>query len=121
MIDRIDMYITMEKVEYKDLACIKKGLTTAEMRSQVIRALDFAKKHGRSGFNSDLNTKELESYCMLGEEEKKFMNRAYDAFAMSPRAYSRTLKVARTIADLAESDEIRTEHLAEALNYRPQE
>ena len=49
------------------------------------------------------------------------MNRAYDAFAMSPRAYKRTLKVARTIADLDASDDIKTEHIAEALGYRLQE
>ena len=46
------------------------------------------------------------------------MNRAYDRFSMSPRAYARTLKVARTIADLDQSDDIKTGHLAEALNYR---
>ena len=121
IIDRIDMYITMEKVEYRDLSEKKSGMTTAEMRGQVIRAIDFARKQGRKGFNSDLNTKEFDVYCRLGEAERKFMNRAYDAFAMSPRAYSRTLKVARTIADLDESDEIKTGHLAEALNYRMKE
>jgi magnesium chelatase family protein len=49
------------------------------------------------------------------------MNRAYDALALSPRAYNRTLKVARTIADLDSSRDIKTEHLAEALGYRLQE
>ena len=121
IIDRIDMYINMEKVEYKDLSEKKSGMTTAQMRSQVIRAIDFARAQGRKGFNSDLSTKEFDIYCRLGEAEKEFMNRAYDAFAMSPRAYSRTLKVARTIADIDESDEIKTSHLAEALNYRMKE
>ena len=121
IIDRIDMYITMEKVAYDDLSGKKNGMTTAEMRSQVTKAIDFARKNGRQVFNSDLSAKELDVYCRLGEAERRFMNRAYDAFAMSPRAYSRTLKVARTIADIAESSEIKTEHIAEALNYRMKE
>ena len=121
IIDRIDMYINMEKVEYKDLSEKRNGMTTADMRSQVIKAIDFARRQGRKGFNSDLSTREFDIYCRLGDAERKFMNRAYDAFAMSPRAYSRTLKVARTIADIDESDEIKTSHLAEALNYRMKE
>ena len=121
IIDRIDMHITMEKVAYEDLSEARRGMTTAQMRAQVCRALDFAERNGRSGFNSELGAQEIERFCRLGKEEKLFMNRAYDAFAMSPRAYSRTLRVARTIADLAESREIGVEHLAEALNYRLQE
>ena len=121
IIDRIDMYITMEKVAYKDLSEKKSGMTTAEMREQVTKAIAFSRKQGRNVFNSDLSTKDFDYYCHLGEAERKFMNRAYDAFAMSPRAYNRTLKVARTIADLAESEEIKTEHIAEALNYRVKE
>ena len=119
--DRIDMKIAMEKVGYDELTGGSRGLSTKEMRSQTEAALRFAAERGRPFFNSEIPDHELERFCRLGHEETKFMNRAYDAFAMSPRACNRTLKVARTIADLDASEDIKTEHLAEALGYRIQE
>lgn len=121
IMDRIDMKITMEKVGYDALTGGGKGLTTREMRSQVEAALRFAAERGQGCFNSEIPDNEIEKHCRLGQEETRFMNRAYDAFAMSPRGLSRTLKVARTIADLAGSEKIEKEHLAEALGYRMQE
>ena len=121
LMDRIDMKITMEKVGYNELTGDSRGLTTKEMRCQVEAALRFAASEGRIRFNSEIPDHDLEKYCRLGQTEAKFMNRAYDAFSMSPRAYNRSLKVARTIADLDASRDIKTEHLAEALSYRLQE
>lgn len=121
VMDRIDMKITMEKVGYDALTGEAKGLSTKEMRAQVEAALDFAKGTGRRVFNSGIPDHDLEKYCRLGPEETKFMNRAYEAFSMSPRSCCRTVRVARTIADLDGSEAIRTEHLAEALGYRLQE
>ena len=121
IIDRIDMKITMEKVGYSELTGNRKGLTTKDMRAQVEAALKFAAERGRTFFNSEIPDHELQNYCRLRRDGTMFMKRAYDSFAMSPRAYNRTLKVARTIADLEASDDIKTEHLAEALSYRLQE
>ena len=121
LMDRIDMKITMEKVGYGELTGGSKGLTTKEMRNQVEKALDFAAQRGQPLFNSEIPDHDLEKFCRLGTEEERFMNRAYDAFAMSPRGCNRTLKVARTIADLDASEEIKKEHIAEALGYRLQE
>ena len=121
IMDRIDMKITMEKVGYGELTGDSRGMTTAEMRTRVEASLKFAAERGRHGFNSEIPDHELEKYCRLGHEEAKFMNRAYDSFSMSPRGYNRTLRVARTIADLDASEDIKTEHLAEALGYRLQE
>lgn len=118
IIDRIDMKISMEKVGYDELTSGNRGMTTGEMRKQVESAIRFASESGRQFFNSEIPDHELEQWCRLGSEETKFMNRAYDAFAMSPRGCNRTLKVARTIADLDASKDIKTEHLAEALRYR---
>ncbi len=121
IMDRIDMKISMEKVEYDDLTGERNGLTSEEMRRQVIGAIEFAKQQGRETYNSELSEKEMSSFCALGKEENTFMSKAYHSFKMSPRSYSRALKVARTIADLDESETIKIKHLAEALNYRFQE
>ena len=118
IMDRIDMKISMERVTYGQLTGDGKGLSSDEMRKTVISARRFAKAMGRKGYNSELAGKELEKHCMLGREEKSFMRDAYESLDMSPRAYVRTLKLSRTIADIAESSEIRKEHLAEALSYR---
>lgn len=118
LIDRIDINIRMEKVEYESLAGPRRGLSSSEMREKVENALSFARESGREGYNAELSSSELLRHCRLGTDETRLMNSAYDRFGMSPRSYSRTLKVARTIADLDSSREIRTEHLAEALNYR---
>lgn len=118
IMDRIDMCISMEKVSYGDLTGERSGLDTKTMRAQVEAAGKFAESNGRAGFNSELTAPEIEVHCWLGDKESKFMNSAYDKFNMSPRAYARTLRVARTIADIDASEYISTEHLAEALGYR---
>jgi len=118
LIDRIDMRINMEKVTYSDLQKAEKGTSSAEMREAVARAAEFAGSMGRTGWNASLNESETEKYCALSGEEQRFMNKAYDALKMSPRSYKRTLRVARTIADIDMSEKIRVEHLSEALSYR---
>ena len=118
IMDRIDMKISMERVTYKQLTAKEKGMSSKEMRQAVIRAREFALKSGRTGYNCDLTAVEAEKHCVMGAEEKSFMRDAYAALSMSPRAYMRTLRVARTIADLSESEDIKQEHLAEALSYR---
>ena len=108
----------MEKVTYSDLQKAEKGTSSAEMREAVARAAEFAGSMGRTGWNASLNESETEKYCALSGEEQRFMNKAYDALKMSPRSYKRTLRVARTIADIDMSEKIRVEHLSEALSYR---
>lgn len=118
IMDRIDMNIAMDKVKYVDLTGEGGRMDTASMRAQVIAAAGFAKESGRVHYNAELSARETAQWCSLGSREKAFMNRAYDRFCMSPRAYTRTLRVARTIADLDSSERITSDHLAEALNYR---
>ena len=118
IMDRIDMKISMERVTYNQLTSGGGGLTTKEMKAAVRKARAFAKSMGRQGYNCDLTAVDAEKHCRLGKDEKSFMRDAYTALVMSPRAYMRTLRVARTIADIAESSDIKKEHLAEALSYR---
>ena len=129
MMDRIDMRISMEKVEFEELRSSEHNSgrktdksndsgNTSAVRHRVESAISFARYNGRTRYNSDMTDSEIDIYCVLGPAEEKFMKRAYDALKMTPRSYKKTLKVARTIADLAESTEIREVHLAEALSYR---
>ena len=122
MMDRIDMRISMEKVEFEDLRAelpvTGSARDSASVRINVERAISFAHRNRRTGYNADMSESEIDMYCALGPAEEKFMKRAYDALKMTPRSYKKTLKVARTIADLAGSKEIHEEHLAEALSYR---
>ncbi len=119
MMDRIDMRISMEKVEYEELrAARSKEISTNDLKRDVERGLRFSHEHGRNIYNACLSESETEKYCVLGYAEERFMKRAYDALKMTPRSYKKTLKVARTIADMAESEYIHEEHLAEALSYR---
>ena len=118
IMDRIDMKISMERVTYTQLTDKGSGLSSSDMRASLEKAHCFARSMGRTGSNSDLTALEMDKHCRLRDGEKSFMKEAYDALSMSPRSYVRTLRVARTIADLSESKDIKEEHLAEALSYR---
>ncbi len=120
IMDRIDMKISMERVTYTQLIAKGGGMSSYDMRRSLQRAHAFSGSMGRNGYNSDLTSSEMDKHCRLGSSEKNFMKSAYEALSMSPRSYTRTLRVARSIADLGESIEIKEEHLAEALSYRLQ-
>ncbi len=119
ILDRIDMRLVMEKVSFEHMNKeIAKGKSSADLRADVERGLNFAREHGRLMPNSSIADSELEELCSLGKTEKELMNAAYQSLKLSPRSYNRILRVARTIADMDESEEIKAEHLTEALSYR---
>lgn len=119
MMDRIDLKIRMDKVSYDEISDNeRKGQSSADMKEEVMRGINFAKKMGRNEPNSKISDGDLEKYCELGTEEAELMENAYKSLKLSPRSYKRILKVARTIADITESKMIKKEHLAEALSYR---
>lgn len=121
LLDRIDIHVEVPAVPYEDLRAGRTGTSSGEMRERVMRArevqrLRYAGTPCRT--NADLAGALLEEHCHLGEEEQKFLGNAVDALALSARAYTRILRLARTIADLEGSEAIRLPHVAEAVSCR---
>lgn len=112
-----------EKAKIKDITDTKSvtaayGMSTTDMKRLVLKGRKRQKKRQGARLNAKLGVDELKEYCALGEAESLFMQAAYEQMALSLRSYHKIIKVARTIADMVESENIRCEHLAEALQYR---
>lgn len=122
LLDRIDIQIEVVPVPFSQLANEKPGEPSAVIRERVIAARELQrerfKDHPGIHCNAQMNTKLFHQYCVLDQESQEMMKLAMDNLGLSARAYDRVLKVARTIADLAHSANIKSEHLAEALTYR---
>lgn len=119
--DRIDLCVEAKAIELEQLQKEGNGQSSKELKKQVMRARAIQEKRYRNSryfFNADLETKDIGSYCFLGKEEQKFMEQVFYSLKLSARAYHRILKVARTIADLEESERIQRKHLTEAVCYR---
>lgn len=122
MLDRIDIHIEVPRVDYEKLSGNKLGETSETIRQRVQTARDIqSKRFANSDIicNSDMRVGEIRQFCQLQDEGQSLMRAAMSQMNLSARAYHRILKLARTIADLAGSDEIQSPHLAEALQYRP--
>lgn len=122
ILDRIDLCIELEPVEYESLKSREKGQSSAEIRSRVERAREIQEERFRGTtyrFNGDIEASAMERYCGLGGEQQRCMERLYSSLQLSARAYHRILRVARTIADLEGAREIQVPHLMEASFYRP--
>jgi magnesium chelatase family protein len=113
-LDRIDINVVMQNVRADD----KPSMSSKEMHKEVVRAHIFAKERGQKSFNGKMSDAEIEEYCIMSSEAKEVLDRAISRFALSFRSIKKVQKVARTIADLAESNMIEKEHLLEALSYR---
>lgn len=122
MLDRIDIHIEVPRVDYEKLSANKLGETSETIRQRVQTARDIQNKRFSNSdivCNSDMRVGEIRQFCQLQDEGQSLMRAAMSQMNLSARAYHRILKLARTIADLANSDEIQSPHLAEALQYRP--
>lgn len=121
LLDRIDIQIEVPSVSYDDLAKIPDGESSAAIKERVNKARKIQiERYCDDGItsNSQLTAGMLDKYCSLGDKESRLLRSAFDSLGMSARAHSKILKVARTIADLDGSDDIRSSHLAEAIQYR---
>ena len=121
MLDRIDLHVEMTEVEYEELSRKAPGEPSAAIRGRVNAARRLQRERYQNNgilFNAQLSAALLEKYCALDERGSAVMKKAFSALNLSARAYSRILKVARTIADLEGSDGITSAHVAEAIQYR---
>lgn len=121
VLDRMDICVEAQAMTFGDIAVNRRQESSAQIRERVMsaRLMQKARFAGeRFSFNGDMGAGEVEKFCRLGEKEKRFMENVYDSIQLSVRGYHRILKVARTIADLAGSEQIAEEHLAEAVCYR---
>ena len=121
ILDRIDVCIGTKKVDIRDLKEEGKPLSSKEMRRQIVLAQKRQQERfAQEGilFNAQMGPKEIEKYCRLDPGAEALLDKAFHTCYMSARGYHKSLKVARTIADLAGEEDIRKEHIMEALSYR---
>ncbi len=123
LLDRIDIQIEVQKLPLADLAAVRKGESSSEVRVRVEKARRrqqerFSGLKRKIFANAQMRNPEIKKFCVLSAGLESFFQQAAEKFQLSARSYFKILKVARTIADLAGSDEIRKEHLQEALQYR---
>ena len=121
LLDRIDIQVEVSNVDYEDLSSTANSETSAEIKKRVnkTRKLQLERYKDYNIYsNSQLDAGMLKKFCPLGEEENAILRAAFDNLGLSARAHSRILKVARTIADLEGSENIKSEHIAEAIQYR---
>ncbi len=121
LLDRIDIKIEVDEVKYSELTDSAQAESSEQIRKRVNRTRKIqAERFKNDGIkiNADMREKHIVKYCRLSAECEKILKSAYENLGLSPRARSRIIKVARTIADMDLYDEIQPQHLLEAVNYR---
>jgi magnesium chelatase family protein len=121
LLDRIDLHVDVPAVPYEDLRRTRSEVDSATMRARILNARRVQAERYRDrhfSLNAELDGAALEEFCALGETEHRFLRQAVETLGLSARAYTRILRIGRTIADLAGAETIGPDHLAEAINYR---
>lgn len=120
ILDRIDICVEVARMEMKDLEN-KGGESSEDMRKRIEKARCMQQERFAGiniAFNAQMGPEEIKKFCKLENKERRFVEEAFNALKLSARAYHKILKVARTIADLDESEQIKEVHLASAIAYR---
>ena len=119
LLDRMDLYVELKKLSHMEILNMNNGEASADIKKRVLKARKIQYLRYKSiKLNKDMKKKDLEKYCRLDDEMLEFLTPVIEKFELSARAYDKILKVARTIADLDEAENIQIRHLSEALNYR---
>jgi magnesium chelatase family protein len=121
ILDRIDLQVEVNRPTKEELQNKELGVRSSIVRDRVQKARDIQTKRfeGENIYtNGEMNLRMIEKYCVLDEQSQKVLSQAVDKFKLSARSYMRLLKLSRTIADLAGSENILLEHLLESLQYR---
>ncbi|MFH0917578.1 MAG: YifB family Mg chelatase-like AAA ATPase [Candidatus Omnitrophota bacterium] len=121
LLDRIDLQIEVPQVRYQELADSQDAEPSSAIRKRVENARAIQLQRFKSAgifYNAQMPGRLIKECCVLDKEAKELMRMAVTQLALSARAYDKILKISRTIADLAESNNIKTEHLSEAIQYR---
>ncbi len=121
LLDRIDMHIEVPAVPFQELSASTEGTASAAMREQVNRARALQRERfgpGPQRLNGRMGSRQLRRHCAIDGECKSLLQAAVEELGLSARAHDRILRVARTIADLEGSTELKPGHLAEAIHYR---
>jgi len=121
LLDRIDIHIEVPSVKYKDLTGKSTGEPSAKIKERVDRARKMQERRFKGQnmrFNARMSDTQIKTYCSIGDDSQKLMEMAIEKLGLSARAYTKVLKVARTIADLDEEAKILSSHVAEAIQYR---
>jgi magnesium chelatase family protein len=122
LLDRIDLHVEVTPVKFEEMTSTRKSESSKAIRERVIKGRDRQKLRFENNpevfCNAMMPSHLVKEVCQINEAGKALLKTAMERLGLSARAYDRILKVARTIADIAESDSIRVEHLAEAIQYR---
>jgi magnesium chelatase family protein len=121
LLDRIDIHVEVPAVKYRDLADRNSGEDSAAIRERVDRARSFQLERFRDApffANAQMGSRELRTHCQVDAAGERMLETAINRLGLSARAYTRILKVARTIADLDGGGPVEAHHVGEAIQYR---
>ena len=122
LLDRIDLHVEVTPVAFSELSSNQHSEKSEKIRERVIKAMDRQSERYKNNpgvyCNAQMSSKMLKEICVITQAGSNLLKVAMEKLNLSARAYDRILKVSRTIADLAGSDDIKVEHLAEAIQYR---